>query len=182
MTVAFAGTVRSVRRRGDRRGRRERVGRRRCADQTRLQRERLDAHVGEQVDRRLLHREARRRRRRDRDCCRGPTTTGPCRRRTPARRSRARRASARDWRCPARRSSRSPADSRRRVTVVSDSRIKPGGPEPVVEILVPFVAERAVRQRRRTRRGRGWRRTCCARSASCLRPPAPESPVVPELT
>ena len=125
-----------------------------AGDQAGLQRQRLHAHVGEQVDGRLLHARRSEPRSRDRDCCRGPRTTGRCRRRTPARRSRAGRASARGSRCPARRSSRSPAGS----STTADGRVgqadQAAGPEAVVEILVPLVAERAVGQRRPTARRR----------------------------
>ena len=90
---AAVGEVRAGGGRGDRRGRRGRVGRLRRRRQPGHQRRGLDAHVGEQVDGRLLHvgigrlaagigGPARPRR----WCCPGPTTTARCRRRTPARR------------------------------------------------------------------------------------------------
>ena len=50
-------------------------------------RQRLHAHVGEEIHRRLLHRGCLARRCRGRDCCRAPTTTARCRRRRRARRS-----------------------------------------------------------------------------------------------
>ena len=96
-------------RRGDRRRRGRGVGARARGRQPGLQRGGLHAHVGEQVDRRLLHGGVRgRRRAAGRGCCPGPTPTGRCRRRRPARRSEPGTASGGGSRCPARRCCRSP--------------------------------------------------------------------------
>ena len=109
-----------------------------------LQGGRLGAHVGEQVDGRLLHRRAGRRRSRGRGCCRAPRTTGRCPRRRPGRRSAPGRASGGGWRCRCRRSSRSPAAPGRRWRTVVDRSIRPAGRDAVVGVLVPLVADRAA--------------------------------------
>ena len=101
---------------------------------------------------------------------RGPTTTGPCRRRRPARRCCAGTASACGSRCPVHRSTRGPAAPARWRPSSVDRRNSPGGREAVVGVDVPLVAERAGGQRRGLRRSPAWRRWCCARSASCRRP------------
>ena len=82
------------------------VGGRRRGGQARHQRGRLGAHVGEQVDRRLLHPRVGGGARRGRGWRRGPRPTGRCRRRTRARRRRRGTGSGCARPCPTRRSSR----------------------------------------------------------------------------
>ena len=129
-----AGDGRAGGRRGDRRGRARRCRSTRvAATRPGLQRRRLRAHVGEQVDRRLLHaRVVGGAAAAGRGCRRGPRTTGPCPRRRRARRWRAGTASG--GASPSRRRSVDAVverGTRRRSTVVVESRTRPGGRNPL---------------------------------------------------
>ena len=104
-----------VRREGDVRDRRRDVDRGRRRQQPGLQRRRLRAHVGEQVDGRLLHVHARRPCRRGRASASRPQDHWTCRRRRRALRSGACGGRGGGSPCPGRRSSRSPAGSARDV-------------------------------------------------------------------
>ena len=146
------------------------VGRRRRGDQPRLQRAGLRAHVGEQVDRRLLH----------------PHVGGE--RAAVVRRVEAPRplhgAGAEDQRAArmaverelvgdgARPEGRSvveqhAVDAARRRRQLDQA----GRAEAVVDVRIPFVAERARAASSRWRRPPASRPSCCARSASCRWPP-----------
>ena len=116
----------------------------------------LGAHVGEQVDRRLLHVViVRRSPAGRRGWRRGPTTTGRCPRRRPARRWGRGTASGCGSRVPLRvgRAVVLQQVLRRRCTCVARQVDQPGRTGAVVEVLVPLVAERAGRHDRRRRPG-----------------------------
>ena len=106
-----------------------------AGDEIALERRRLDAHVGEQVDRRLLHPRVGGSRRRFGDVRRArrraPTPTARCRRRRRARRSRRGRASGSASRCRARRCCRGRAMCLSTSIVVDESRMSPAGRKPL---------------------------------------------------
>ena len=177
-----AADFRAGERIGDRRGRRPGVGGLRRRHQTRLQRARLRAHVGQQVDGRLLHPRVGRRAAPRRGCRPGPRTTAWCRRRRPGPRWRRGRASGGGSPCRGRSWSRSRGVAgRRRWWSWRGRPGRRGGSR--------CRALRPTRSRACSPAsvavwpgGQRGDRSCCARSASCRPPPGPGSRAVPALT